>query len=88
MPDIRFTTLSGSTYEISGDRVRRVNPGYEKRADGDWVQLINIPTVTVGAAAVLVLDSLGPYGPDDHGSIGPAEATTRVTSIVQTVEVL
>lgn len=85
---IRFTTYSGSTYEIRNGEVRRLNEGYGKRADGEWVMLLNAPVIEVGQSAILVLDSLSPYGPDDYGT-PPEEAdiyTTRVTSPVTWME--
>ena len=78
---MKFTTYSGSTYEISDGKVRRLNPDYEKRADGDWVTLFNDPDIEV---AVLVLESLAKRGPDDVGTPEwlKYNFTTRVTSIV------
>lgn len=91
---MKFKTASGSTYEIwsphyenTGTYIRRVNEEHSKRADGDWVPLVNEPTIVVGEQAVLVMESLRPYGGDDYGT--PDEAadsvTTRVTSTVTEV---
>ena len=77
-----FTTYSGSTYEIKDGQVRRLNEGYAKRADGEWVALANDPVVEIGEPVVMILESLASRGPDDYGP--PAWAadthTTRVTS--------
>lgn len=76
---MKFWTESGSAYEVEGNRIRRLNEHYEKRADGDWVLLLD-SRIEVGERAILVLESLSPYGPDDHGYTG--SVTTRTTSIV------
>ena len=79
-----FTTYSGSTYEIKDGQVRRLNEGYAKRADGEWVTLSNDPVVEIGEPVVMILESLAIRGPDDYGT--PTWAadthTTRVTSPV------
>jgi hypothetical protein len=83
-----FTTETGSTYEINDDGgvpyVRRLNSWYEKRADGEWIKLLNTPKVELGGNVTLVLESLSEYGPDDHGTIGGG-ATVRRTSRVTEV---
>ena len=81
---MRFTTESGSTYEINGSMVRRVNPGYEKRADGEWKELLNEPEIVLGGHVLLVMESLADYGPDDYvsGGGGPTvRRTSRVTEV-------
>ena len=65
---MKFMTSSGSMYEIESGRVRRVNPGHEKRADGEWVTLVNDPAIRVGEQAYLVTESLRRYGSDDYGT--------------------
>ena len=81
---MKFTTYSGSTYEISDGKIRRLNPDYEKRADGEWATLFNDPDIEVGSPAVLALESLAKRGPDDVGTPEwlKDNFTTRVTSIV------
>lgn len=83
-----FTTYSGSTYEIKDGQVRRLNEGYAKRADGEWVTLANDPVVEIGEPVVMLLESLASRGTDDYGT--PAWAadthTTRVTSPVLSKE--
>ena len=83
-----FTTYSGSTYEIKDGRVRRLNEGYAKRADGEWVNLANDPVVEIGEPVVMILESLASRGPDDY--VTPVWAadthTTRVTSPVLSTE--
>ena len=83
-----FTTYSGSTYEIKDGQVRRLNEGYAKRADGEWVTLANDPVVEIGEPVVMILESLASRGPDDYGT--PAWAadthTRRVTSPVLSKE--
>ena len=79
-----FTTYSGSTYEIKDGQVRRLNEGYAKRADGEWVTLSNDPVVEIGEPVVMILESLANRGPDDYGTPEWAADThtTRVTSPV------
>jgi len=90
---MRFRTESGSTYEIRDGLdedqktvtvVRRLNPEYTKRADGEWKILLNDPHVEKGFRAVLVMESLSGYGADDHGQEGGGP-TVRTTSIVTEV---
>lgn len=80
---IKFKTVSGSQYEIRGNKIRRVNDEFSKRADDVWVTLLSLPTVTVGRPATLILESLSEYGYDDRGGTG--EVTVRVTSTVTEV---
>lgn len=82
-------TASGAEYEFEGTRVRRLSgESEEKRADGDWIELVNYEEFTgadslVGRCAVLVLESLAVYGPDDYGvEDSPAPMTTRITTPV------
>lgn len=81
---MRVTTESGAVYEFAGNHVRRVNESHVKRSDGDWVRLITMypPTPEVGVSMVLVLESLAPYGVDDHGTTNPSDVTERVTTRV------
>ena len=55
---MKFKTVSGSTYEIQGGTVRRVNEGYGKRADGDWIELFN-PNVVVEVGEPVIAASSG-----------------------------
>lgn len=80
-----FHTKTGSTYEIADGKVRRVNPDASRRADGEWVGLLNDPSVEVGASVLLVLEPLSGYGPDDYGFHDGA-FTTRRTSHVTSIE--
>jgi hypothetical protein len=85
---IRFTTETGSTYEIDGDKVRRVGEYWNaKRADGEWVRLAGeLPEVVVGEPVTLILESLSAYGPDDDGvENSPSPVTFRKTSRVKSV---
>ena len=77
-------TESGSTYEIDGDRIRRVNPHAKKRADDEWVKLLTpLHDVSyVGFPVRLKIENLGAYGPDDEGNRHGGDATYRMTSIV------
>lgn len=85
---MRFTTVSGSEYEIvnhpSGSVVRRLNTKYGKRADGEWIRLFNSPVIEVGEVAILTMHSLSEYGYDDIGTPEElaSEYTTRVTSTI------
>ena len=77
----RFTTESGSVYEIRNtpwdyQEVRRVNPDAPKRADGQWVRLIDVSPLVEGRAVILLTAS-----PD-----GPDSATYRTTTIVTSIE--
>lgn len=86
-----FKTVSGSEYEIShsvlsGEKlVRRVNAGSSKRADGVWLRLINKPVIRVGQRAVLMTESLAPYGYDQPSSSAGSAASTRITTEVSEV---
>lgn len=85
---MKFTTYSGSQYEIEERRIRRVNDTASKRGDGDWQELVNRPRIEVGQPAVLTMISLAKYGSDDYGT-NPLEAspyTTRITSTVTEIE--
>lgn len=79
---VEFKTESGSEYVINDGMVRRVNSKRGKRADGEWVRLINDPVIEVGARAVLVVESLRRFGPDDlkTGDELAADYSTRITS--------
>lgn len=81
---MKFTTVSGSEYEIKDGFVRRINPLAGKRADGEWVKLIQEPVIEVGESAILRTESLRKYGPDDYGTPDDQadDVTTRVTSTV------
>lgn len=85
-------TESGAVYEyaLQGETpmIRRVNPGHEKRGDGEWQELLTPLSAgsLEGYRMVLVMRSLARYGQDDHDtSPDDAEAsgvTTRVTTRV------
>lgn len=84
---MRFWTESGSEYEIREGRVRRVNADTDKRGDGQWLDLLNKPTISVGDHAVLFVESLSDRGPDDYGrKLGPipdeTSWTMRTTSMI------
>lgn len=87
---MRFATVSGSEYEIvnhpAGKMIRRVNDNYGKRADGDWIRLLNTPELWVGFPAYLKLGLLSKYGPDDEGNEVEEGFTWRTTSSVKWVE--
>jgi hypothetical protein len=82
-------TESGATYELEPGRIRRLEGSSEntKRRDGHWMTLHTMlpETPIVGRVMVLVLESLVPYGPDDHGTINPHPHTTRTTTPVKRV---
>lgn len=88
---MRFKTATGSEYEIvqhpSGSVVRRLNAKHEKRADGEWVRLLNEPVIEVGEQALLTMSSLSAFGADDIGTPEDlaSEYTTRVTSTITEV---
>lgn len=88
---MRFKTSSGSTYEITEidglEYVRRLNPDYSKRADGDWTRLRHRSEVTVGCSVLLVMDSLATLGPDDMGTPqgNASNVTQRITTEVEEV---
>lgn len=86
-----FETYTGSTYEVNHGKVRRLNPDYEKRGDGDWYTLYNRPEIEVGRSAYLILESLSPLGPDDYGvqiASMTGNITERLTSEVVGIDVL
>lgn len=70
---MRFGTESGTVYEVSGVKIRRVVAGDSEtmRRDGEWLNLIAPPRVEVGKPAILLLEPLG------HG-----DATLRTTTNV------
>ncbi len=80
-----FHTETGSTYEISEGKVRRFNADSSKRADGEWVALLNDPQIEVGAPVLFILERLSNYGPDDYG-VHDGFLTTRRTSCVTSIE--
>jgi len=80
-----FHTETGSTYEMKDGKIRRINPEASKRADGEWVTLLNDPYIEVGVSALLVLEPLSGYGPDDYG-VEDGGVTTRRTSYVTSIE--
>lgn len=82
-----FETWSGSRYEINHGKVRRLSPDYEKRGDGKWHKLYNLPEIEVGQSAYLMMEPLSHLGADDYGTEGGA-LTTRITSEVVGIEVL
>ena len=67
MKNLKFVTSSGSVYEIRDGSVRRINRTAEKRADGEWVKLLEPPVVKKGFQVVLVTEPLECFGPDDSG---------------------
>lgn len=83
-------TSSGAVYEFWGKSVRRVSGGDDKRADGDWMKLLNWEEFTlehsfVGVRLMLKLEQLSDLGPDDSGrEMGEVSGgfTTRVTTPV------
>lgn len=83
---MKFRTESGSTYEIVGDKIRRLNRDFGKRADGFWIQLAERPTVQVGYPVWIVMESLKEYGPDDYGNEYAEDVTTRVTTPVTVIQ--
>jgi len=79
---LTFTTETGSTYQVDGDRVRRLEYVHGKRGDGEWLKLLNEPIVTVGSNVFFLLESLSDRGADDYGNSIEADMTTRMTSRV------
>lgn len=84
---IRFTTESGSVYEIRNtpwdyQEVRRVNPAAPKRADGQWVRLIDVSPLAEGRAVILL--TANPDERDERDE--PNTATYRTTTIVTSIE--
>lgn len=82
-----FDTYTGSRYEINRGKIRRLNPDYEKRGDGNWYTLYNCPEIEVGQSAYLMMESLSHLGADDYGQEG-GSLTTRTTSEVVGIDVL
>lgn len=85
---MRFTTESGSVYEIREvnglhREVRRVNDGFGKRADGEWVRLLQHSPVEVGVNVILEMVSLSPYGPDDSGNRDGGPTVRRTAPVVE-----
>ena len=84
---LAFSTYTGSTYKINHGKIRRLNPDYGKRGDGNWYTLYNRPEIEVGQSACLMMESLSHLGADDYGQEGGA-LTTRTTSEVVGIDVL
>lgn len=89
--ELIFHTESGARYWIRAGMVQRLNQNDVKRADGKWLKMWHMPDIEVGYRAVLKIDHLREYGPDDHGTvyedtIGHA-FTTRLTTPVTAIEV-
>jgi len=78
-------TKSGSTYQVDGDRIRRVSESDEKRGDGGWLRLLAAPDIIVGGSMLLQLEPLDSFGPDDYGMQFASSATTRITTPVTKV---
>lgn len=80
---IEFDTVSGSTYWVDDSaspwRVCRTISTHDLRADGDWVDLLEEPTIEVGRPVLLLMPVLDP--PQFEG----AEVTSRLTSDVTEV---
>lgn len=74
---MKFQTVSGAIYQIEGDHIRRVNPNYRKRADGEWVRLWEQPQVELGLPVCILMDSLSDHGPDDYGNHLSGEGVTQ-----------
>lgn len=77
---MKFLTESGSIYEIDGDHIRRINTEARKRADGEWIRLLEEPVVWEGYPVRLVMESLSSHGPDDYGNRDSVEPMTIRTS--------
>ncbi len=91
MTTLRFTTESGSIYEIQttstgAERVRRINPDATKRADGEWIGVTYCSPIEIGSCVLLGLESLSLYGPDDEGHEVDGGATIRRTSPVTSIQ--
>lgn len=86
MNEIVFETESGARYGMRGGKIRRLNPDHKKRADGEWLRLVNEPEIEVGRRAILLLEPLSGYGADDLGNTGEATITQRITTPVIGVE--
>lgn len=84
-----FETWSNSRYEINHGKIRRLNPDYGKRGDGNWYTLYNRPEIEVGQSAYLMMESLSHLGPDDYHDYAYTSAMTeRYTSEVVGIDVL
>lgn len=85
---IGFVTESGSAYEFNSDnprQIRRVasqevmSPDFDSvdlRRDEEWIELLRMPQLSVGARTVLELE---PLGPDADVTL---RWTTPVTEII------
>lgn len=86
--ELVFETWSGSRYWIKSGKVKRLNHGHEKRADGEWLTLYNRPDIEIGRGVYMILEPLESYGVDDYGTYCPeAILTQRMTSEVVGIEV-
>ena len=85
----KITTESGAVYLLNDDgQIKRENPSYEKRGDGEWQTLTYASVPKVGERMVIRMESLSRYGQDDLGTepedVSPT--TTRVTTPVKSIE--
>lgn len=85
--DLVFETESGARYWVKGGSVKRLNPDHQKRADGEWVKFFDFPILDVGFPAILRLESLASYGPDDNGIEATTSVTTRYTTPLTGIQV-
>jgi len=72
---MRVHTETGSVYEFTGDRVRRVESTHDMRRDGEWLTFQHLHPVVVGRSMNLALEPLG-----------EGAATFRTTSRVTRIE--
>lgn len=56
----RIVTESGAVYHLDGDRIMREGTVTELRRDGEWLTLMEPPTIKVGEPMVLDLEPLSP----------------------------
>jgi len=74
---IKFTTSSGSTYEVdeANTRMRRVEASHALRRDNDWQTYSVFMGARVDSRAFFILEPLG-----------DGNMTTRMTTLITSVE--
>lgn len=77
-----FETESGSSYEINEGYIRRLNMAREKRGDGKWFRLVQLPDLFFDTPVIIVMESLSIFGEDDHGNTESSDITVRTTTPV------
>jgi len=72
------TTASGSQYEITDNKVRRLGSDPLRR-DSEWIDLYWVSTITVGNPIVFIMEPLA------EGAVSTTRITTNVIEITEPI---